>query len=38
MRYRSMLNGEGKLDTMMNDRYPAIRPLTVREYVAHERI
>jgi hypothetical protein len=36
MCYRSMLNGEGKLDELMNDRYPSIRTTTVREYVARE--
>lgn len=36
MYYRSVLNGEGKLDALMNDRYPSIRPTTVREYVAQE--
>jgi len=36
MYYRSMLNGEGKLEELMNDRYPSIRPTTVREYVARE--
>jgi hypothetical protein len=36
MYYRSMLNGEGKLDHLTNDRYPSIRPTTVREYVAKE--
>ena len=36
MYYRSVLNGEGKLDALMNDRYPSIRPTTVREYVARE--
>jgi hypothetical protein len=36
--YRSVLNGEGKLDQLLNDRYPAIRPTTVREYVARERL
>ncbi|GEM_PF-5699182 len=35
---RSMLNGEGKLDTLMNERYPSIRLLTVRDYVARERL
>ena len=35
MYYRSILNG-GKLDELMNDRYPAIRPTTVRDYVARE--
>ena len=32
----SVLTGEGKLDQLMNDRYPSIRPTTVREYVAKE--
>ena len=36
MYYRSMLNGEGKLDGVMNDRYPSLRPTTVREYVVQE--
>jgi hypothetical protein len=36
MYYRSMLSGGGKLDAAMNDRYPSIRPTTVREYVARE--
>jgi nucleoside-diphosphate-sugar epimerase len=36
MYYRSMLNGEGKLDRLMNDRYPSIQPTTVRDYVARE--
>jgi nucleoside-diphosphate-sugar epimerase len=36
MYLRSVLNGEGKLDSLMNDRYPSIRPTTVREYVAKE--
>lgn len=32
------LNAEwqGKLDELMNDRYPSIRTTTVREYVARE--
>jgi len=38
MYYRSMLNGEGKLDQLMNDRYPSIRPVTVREYVTREGV
>jgi hypothetical protein len=29
--------GDGKLDLLMNERYPAIRPTTVREYVARVR-
>jgi len=36
MYLRSMLTGEGKLETLMNDRYPSIRPTTVSEYVAKE--
>ena len=36
MYYRSVLNGEGKLDELLNDRYPSIRPTTMREYVAEE--
>jgi hypothetical protein len=36
MYYRSVLNGEGKLDELMNERYPSIRRTTVREYVARE--
>jgi NmrA-like family len=36
MYYRSILNGEGKLDPLMNDRYPSIRRTTVREYVIQE--
>ncbi len=36
MYYRSVLNGEGKLDELMNELYPSIRPTTVREYVQKE--
>ncbi|WP_437525385.1 NmrA family NAD(P)-binding protein [Sorangium sp. So ce726] len=36
MYFRSILSGEGKLDELMNDRYPSIRPTTVREYVVKE--
>jgi hypothetical protein len=35
---RSMLNGEGKLERLMNDRYRSIHPTTVREYVAMEHL
>jgi nucleoside-diphosphate-sugar epimerase len=38
MFYRSLLNGEGKPDKLMNDRYPSIRPTTLREYVERERL
>jgi len=31
-----MLSGEGKLHDLMNDRYPAIMPTTVRAYVEKE--
>lgn len=34
--HRSLLNGKGKLATLMNDRYPSIRPTGFREYVARE--
>lgn len=34
MYYRSVLNGEGKVDKLMNDRY--IRPNIVRDYLARE--
>jgi hypothetical protein len=36
MYYRSVLNGEGKLDVLRNDRYPSIRPTTLSEYVRQE--
>jgi nucleoside-diphosphate-sugar epimerase len=36
MYLRSLLTGEGKLEQLMNDRYPSIRPTPVREYVAKE--
>lgn len=36
MYLRSMMTGEGKLEQLMNDHYPSIRPTTVREYVAKE--
>jgi hypothetical protein len=29
----SVLNGEGKLDVLMNDRHPSTQPTTVCEYV-----
>jgi nucleoside-diphosphate-sugar epimerase len=38
MYYRAMLSGRGKLDEVMNDRYPAVQPTRVREYVARERL
>lgn len=38
MYYRSMLNGEGKLDSLVNERYPHIKPTTVRAYVEQEGI
>lgn len=34
MYYRSMLNGEGRLDPLYNNLFPEIRPTSVREYVA----
>ncbi len=36
MYYRSILNGEGKLDKLMNDHYRSIRPTSMREYVIQE--
>lgn len=36
MYLRSVLSGEGKLEPLMNNRYPNIKPTTVREYVAKE--
>ena len=36
--YRAMLNGQGKVDEMMNARYPSIRPTTVQQYVAKEHL
>lgn len=36
MYYRALLNGEGNLGTLMNDRYPSIRPTGVQAYVARE--
>ncbi len=36
MYYRSILNGEGKLDHLMSDRYPSIQRTTVRGYVIQE--
>jgi len=35
---QAMLNGEAKLERLMNDRYPSIKPTTVREYVALEHL
>jgi nucleoside-diphosphate-sugar epimerase len=34
MYWRGMLSGKGALGTLMNDRYPAIHPVNVRDYVA----
>ncbi len=34
MYWRGMLNGKGALGPLMNQRYPQIRPTTVREYVS----
>lgn len=38
MYWRAMLNGKGKLGTLQNDRYPSIKPTTVRDYVRAERL
>lgn len=32
MYWRGMLNGKGRLGPLMNERYPAIHPIRVREY------
>lgn len=32
MYWRAMLNGNGKLETVMNSRYSSIQPMTVEEY------
>ncbi|MHA7652846.1 NmrA family NAD(P)-binding protein [Mycobacterium sp. ML4] len=34
MYWRGMLNGKGKPGPLLNDRYPDIKPIGVREYVA----
>lgn len=36
MYWRGMLSGKGKLKAIANDRYPRIKPLTVRDYVRRE--
>jgi hypothetical protein len=36
MYWRAMLNGKGKLQPLLNDRFPGIRPTTVEEYVRAE--
>lgn len=38
MYYRAQLNGNGKLDPLMNDRYPDITPLTISDYVRIENL
>ncbi|WP_045741930.1 NmrA family NAD(P)-binding protein [Actinoplanes rectilineatus] len=36
MYYRAQLNGTGRIDPIRNDRYPAITPTTVEQYVTGE--
>jgi nucleoside-diphosphate-sugar epimerase len=36
MYYRAQLNGDGKIDPVLNDRYPWIQPTTVEQYVTSE--
>lgn len=36
--YRANLKGQGRLEPLMNDRYPQITPTTIREYVAAEHL
>lgn len=38
MYYRAQLNGSGKAEKLDNDRYPSIRPMSFREYVAQENL
>jgi nucleoside-diphosphate-sugar epimerase len=38
MYYRAMLSGKGKLQELMNGRYPNVRCTTVQEYVVRERL
>lgn len=37
MYWRSMLNGDGKLKQLVNERFPDVKPTTVREYVRGHR-
>ena len=34
MYWRAMLSGKGRLGPLMNDRYPRIKPTSVRDYAA----
>ena len=36
MYWRAMLNGEGKIESLQNERYPSVRPTGVATYVARE--
>lgn len=38
MYYRAQLNGDGRLEEVMNVRYPEIKPLTISEYVQLENL
>lgn len=38
MYWRGMLSGKGKLKAIANDRYPSIKPITVRDYVRREKL
>jgi nucleoside-diphosphate-sugar epimerase len=38
MYYGPMLSGKGKLDAPMNARYPNVKPTSVQDYVAQERL
>lgn len=38
MYYRGSFGGKGKLHAIANDRYPSIKPETVREYVRREKL
>ncbi|MFG1609452.1 NmrA family NAD(P)-binding protein [Actinoplanes sp. NPDC049265] len=36
MYYRAQLNGTGRIEPLMNDRYPSVTPSTVEQYVTRE--
>lgn len=38
MYYHTLLDGTGKLNELMNDRYPSVTPTTFREYVNQEMV
>jgi hypothetical protein len=38
MYYRAELKGDGVLEPLDNDRYPAIKPESFRDYVKREKL